>query len=259
MKGKGYVIYSSQKSKDKRWPVGLIRSTFILVGAFLFTAGQASALWTSVVAADSVTCDPLGLSSGPAGTAMPIDELGTSSGFHLADEGIVAFAMLTADVACPSNLSPLGTQIILSITNSTNRTFSDLWYVADPETSISNVDGEINSNPAFKIDGTVTTGQNNPLVSESFASDEYFTPGETWMFILDGYSNIVSAPASELGSAGVGFDSAEPGLTIPLSSGSIVALVPEPSSALLMGLGLAGLTMTSRRRPRVRDLDEPCS
>ena len=66
-------------------------------------------------------------------------------------------------------------------------------------------------------------------------------------FIIDGYSNMVSALASELGSVGVGFGSAEPGLTIPLSSGSIVALVPEPSAALLMGLGLAGLTMTGRR------------
>jgi hypothetical protein len=169
-------------------------------------------------------------------------------GFDLADEGITAVSNLTEQIACHSNFSQTGKQILLSITNSTNRTFSDLWYVADPETSITNIDGKINSNSAFKIDGTVTINQNNPLISESFASDEYFTPGETWTFIIDGYSNAVSALPSELASIGVGFDSAEPTLTIPLSSGSIVALVPEPSAALLMGLGLAGLTVTSRQR-----------
>ncbi len=225
-----------------------IQFIFALMVALLFTAGQANALWTYVVAANGTTCDPLGLTAGAAGIATPIDELGTSVGFDLADEGITAFATQTADIACLSNFSQTGTQVLLSITNSTSRTFSDLWYVADPETSISNIDGEINFNPAFKIDGTVTINQNNPLISESFASDEYFTPGETWTFIIDGYSNAVSALPSELASIGVGFDSAEPGLTIPLSSGSIVALVPEPSAALLMGLGLAGLTMTGRRR-----------
>ena len=225
-----------------------IHSISVLLGVLL-TAGQANALWTYVAATNSSTCDPLGLNTGPPGDSLAIDELGTSASFDLADEGLVAFSVQTADVACPGNSSLNGTQILLSITNSTSRTFSDLWYVADPETSISNIDGEINSNPAFKIDGTVTTNQNNPLILESFVADEYFTPGETWPFIIDSYSNVVSAPASELGSIGVGFDSAEPGFTVPLSSGSIVALVPEPSSALLMGLGLTGLAMTSRRSP----------
>ena len=260
MIGENYVVRAAREEKSNRASFVWIQFIFALMAALLFTAGQANALWTYVVAANGNTCDPLGLTTGAAGTATPIDELGTSAGFHLADEGITALAGQSADIACPSNFSaafPTGTQVLLSITNSTNRTFSDLWYVADPETSISNVDGEINFNPAFKIDGTVTINQNNPLISESFFADEYFTPGETWTFIIDSYSNTVSAPASELGSVGVGFGSAEPGLTIPLSSGSIVALVPEPGTALLMGLGLAGLTMTGRRRPPARKLEGP--
>ena len=243
------IFRSPMERKFSRSPLRWIESIFILIAMLLFTAGQANALFTFVVAENGPNCDPLGLATSAAGTATLIDELGTSAPFHLADEGITAFASQSADLACASTASPAaGAQILLSITNSTNRTFSDLWYVADPETSITNVDGEINFNSAFKIDGTVTFNLNNPLVFESIFTDELFSPGETWKFILDGYFNAVSAPASELGSIGVGWESAEPGLTIPLSSGSIIALVPEPSTALLMGLGLAGLTLTGRKR-----------
>ncbi|MCS5638564.1 MAG: PEP-CTERM sorting domain-containing protein [Myxococcota bacterium] len=243
------VFRSPMEREFSGSPLRWIESIFILIAMLLFTAGQANALFTFVVAENGPNCDPLGLATSAAGTATPIDELGTSAPFHLADEGITASASQTADFACPSSASAAsGTQVLLSITNSTNRTFSDLWYVADPETSITNVDGDINFNPAFKIDGTVTVNLNNPLISESIFTDELFSPGETWKFIIDGYFNAVSAPASELGSIGAGSGSAEPGLTIPLSSGSIVALVPEPSTALLMGLGLAGLTLTGRQR-----------
>ena len=95
--------------------------------------------------------------------------------------------------------------------------------------------------------GTVTVNLNNPLISESILTDELFSPGETWKFIIDSYVNAVSVPASQLGSIGVGSDSAEAGITIPVSSGCVIAMVPEPGTALLMGLGLVGLTITGRR------------
>ena len=224
---------------------------FSLMAVLLLTAGQANALWTTVVAVNGDACDPLGLTTDSPDIGTTVDELGTSAGFAVADEGITAFSSQTEDIACPSNFSQTGKQILLSITNLTTRTFSDLWYVSDPETSLTNADGTINSNSAFKIDGTVTINQNNPLIFESISADELFTPGETWTFIIDGYSNAVSVLPSELGSVGVGFDSADPG-TIPLSTGSIVTLVPEPSAALLMGLGLAGLAVTGRRSPPAR-------
>lgn len=237
----------SRKERFNRSTLWGVKS-FAFVVAFLFTAGQANALWTHVVAQNIQNCDPLGLATGPNGTAIVIDELGTSAPFHSADEGITASASQSANVACPSTASPaVGMQVLLSITNSTNRTFSDLWYVADPETSITNFDGKINSNAAFKIDGTVTVNLNNPLISESILTDELFSPGETWKFIIDSYVNAVSVPASQLGSIGVGSDSAEAGITIPVSTGSVIAMVPEPGTALLMGLGLVGLTITGRR------------
>jgi hypothetical protein len=37
---------------------------------------------------------------------------------------------------------------------------------------------------AFKIDGTVTLGANNPLFGESGTVNEIFEPGETWRFIV---------------------------------------------------------------------------
>ena len=237
---------SKPNRSSLRWVNSFVFVAFVAV--FLFTAGQANALWTHVVAQDVQNCDPLGLATTAGGTATIIDELGTSAPFHSADEGITASASQFSDLACPSSADPtVGMQILLSITNSTNRTFTDLWYVADPETSISNIDGKINFNSAFKIDGTVTVNLNNPLISESIFTDELFSPGETWKFIIDGYFNAVSAPASHLGSIGVGVDSAEAGITIPVSTGSVIALVPEPGTALLMGLGLVGLTITGRK------------
>ena len=95
--------------------------------------------------------------------------------------------------------------------------------------------------------GRIESGLGPVGVSESILTGELFSPGETWKFIIDGYFNAVSAPASHLGSIGVGVDSAEAGITIPVSTGSVIALVPEPGTALLMGLGLVGLTITGRK------------
>jgi hypothetical protein len=228
-------------------------------GMSVIFAGQASALLTSVVAVNSATCDPLGL-GGAGGAPILVEELGTedntygtSSAFPLSDSGISATASFSGSVACAANYTVgVGSQIELSITNETTRSFSDLWYVSDGLVSITNIDGEINGFSAFKIDGTLTSNANNPLISESLGVNEVFEPGETWTFILDGFNDLVyAAPTSTpwLGSVGVGTDSDQIS-TVYLSSGSIIAFVPEPSTALLIGLGLAGLAMPRRWRGR---------
>ena len=226
-------------------------SLLVLTGALLVTVGQANALATQVVASNSSTCDPLGLGGGSAGASISVDELGTSAAFALADEGITAVSALTSQVACPTTSSLAGVQVELSITNSTTRSFANLWYVADGPTTFSNIDGEVNQFSAFKIDGTVTVNANNPLVNESMAIDEVFEPGETWTFIIDHYDNFVGGPgsASSLGSIGVGSDSDQV-QTIYLSTGSIISAIPEPNSALLLGLGLAALSSPRWRMPK---------
>jgi hypothetical protein len=143
-------------------------------------------------------------------------------------------------MACPSQDTP-GSNILVSITNLTSRDFSDVWYVADPETSLSNFDQYlVNGEEAFKID---YAGSNVPLVFESMAVDGIFQAGETWEFIIDDYFNTLGLPASAFASAGL-VGSLSGGDTI--SSGSI--LVPEPGTILLAGLGLAGLALLARRR-----------
>ena len=58
-----------------------------------------------------------------------------------------------------------------------------LWYVADPETTITNFDGLIgnvglfDAEEAFRID---SVGINRPLVFESLVYNDLFEPGETW-------------------------------------------------------------------------------
>jgi len=220
--------------------------------------GQASAVPTSVVASNSATCDPLGLGGGGGGPTL-VEELGTEDNYHgmspafpLSDSAISATVSPSVGIACASTFTgAAGGQWELSITNETSRSFSDLWYVSDGAASITNVDGVINGFSAFKIDGTLTSNANNPLVFESLVMNEVFEPGETWTFILDGFDDIFTLPTSIpwLGSVGVGSDSDQL-TTISLSSGSIVAIVPEPGTALMIGLGLAGLAMPRRLRGR---------
>ena len=46
---------------------------------------------------------------------------------------------------------------LVEITNLTATPFDNLWYVADPETRFSNVDGFVNDQEAFKIDAVDST------------------------------------------------------------------------------------------------------
>ena len=217
-----------------------------LIAALLF-GSAASAMPVNVVPSNLPSCDPLGLAPGAAGFA-PVDELGTI-GFP-ADETIVASWAPTEAKACsagPLDPDVPGQQVTLRIENTTGLAFSNLWYVSDPETSISNIDGLVDGQAAFKIDNL---GLNAPLLAESGTIPLVFEPAEVWTFVIDGYSNLFGLTPDFLASVGlVGDFSVALGTPNDHSSGSIIAtVIPEPGSALLVSLGLAGLSISGRRR-----------
>ena len=122
-----------------------------------------------------------------------------------------------------------GDHWLVSIINFTQTDWTNLIYVADPETSIDDPDGLVNGCPAFHIDAT---GVNTPLISESDVADGVFAPNEEWIFKIMGYSNSQGLDAHRFLSLDVGDISAGDSV----SSGSIIA-VPEPATlgVLLMG------------------------
>lgn len=209
----------------------------LLFVAALVPATPAAAVFLTV---DHVNADPCDF------LAVPnlVDELGLVGVFPN-DEIIDVIDNFTDQIACPGSFTPLGVpNTLVEITNLTPTSFDNLWYVADPETRFSNVDGFVNGEEAFKIDAI---GLNQPLVFESGIADGVFSPGETWRFIVDNYSNTNSLPAANLISPGKvgglsGGDSA--------SSASIIATrVPEPTTCLTAIVGLAA-AMTARKRLR---------
>ena len=146
---------------------------------------------------------------------------------------------------------------LVEIVNLTSRTFSEVWYIADRDTSISNVDGFAEdfgvaasgvpvSNESFRIDNMLSdpNGIHHPLVFESIPNG-LFEPGETWQFVLQDYSNALGLPPDAFTSFGVGSASIDIAGTIG-SSGSIIA-VPEPQVLFWLAVALTGL-LAGRRR-----------
>jgi hypothetical protein len=182
---------------------------------------------------DTPPCDPLFI-------PQLVDELGFTPPFPL-DERLEAVATFTNQPACPPMDIPTIPNALVMMTNLTvpPRTFTDVWYVKDRETSFTNVDGVagmpgVPPEDAFKID---FVGINTPLIAESIAFDGIWVPGETWTFIIQDYMNLLGLPASLYDSIGV------PSTASPPSSGSIIAIVPEPAM-----LGLLPLLALRRRR-----------
>lgn len=207
--------------------------------AGLLSLSNAFAVPLVVIHSDAPNCDPL---------LVPqlVDEVGLPVGGFPPGELLASADRGPGPPVCiPSNETG-APDAIVSITNLNTVSFTQVWYVADPETSISNFDGFVAAPggpplPAFRID---TVGINTPLLFESLAADGIWAPGETWDFVIQDYFNALGLLPSALGSIGIGSP-------LPLSSGSIIALpeiVPIPAAAWLFGGALAGLAVLGRRR-----------
>ena len=145
-----------------------------------------------------------------------VDELGTLQS-NFPNNELITSSDSATNIIQQSCALPSGTSRLVSITNTVmpQRSFSDVWYVADTGTTISNWDGGVgpNNNRAFKID---SVGAHQPLVMETGGTQVgVFESGEKWEFILNSYSG--SGVASAFGSVGVPS-------TASGSTGSIIAI-----------------------------------
>jgi len=222
-------------------------ATIVSAAAFTLVTSHAYAVPTQVVHIDTPLCDPLFIPTA-------VHELGDFNIFPT-DESMHASTLTqTAISACPLSDDPTVPNIVIDIRNLSGIDWQEVWYVADPETTISNFDGEANEagfpplQEAFRIDYDISDpgGSNHALLFESMTPDGIWEDGESWQFILQDYVNLSGLAASDISSIGVGNNS--PSLGIKDSSGSIIAIaVPEPASIGLLGLGAATLIRRVRR------------
>ena len=214
--------------------------TAVATAVFCFAlAGTAKAVPMTVTYEDTPQCDPLFV-------PRQVHELGNPPappwgpfGSFPINEAIASLYVGNSTPACPSSYQG-GGSFVVRILNLTNIVWRDLWYVADPGTTISNVDGTVNGMRAFRID---SVGGNRPLITETMQFDGDFQPNEIWQFVIDAYNFPLGQTPDRLGSIGV--PSSVP-FGPDLSTGSIIAIVPEPASCALALLGIAGLVTVAR-------------
>ena len=183
------------------------------------------------------------------GFRQATEELGDPSVFSPGQQ-IDHVSTFLEQTACFMTDDPQMPNALVSMTNLTDRSWTDLFYVGDPSTTFTNVDGVGDagvfpdlSGLAFRID---SVGLNRPLVFESIAANDIFEPGETWNFIVQDYASPIGPPDSFFS---IGFADASTAV-IETSAASIVHFpVPEPGcAALMMAAGLAGLLGGRRKR-----------
>jgi hypothetical protein len=224
------------------------RLTFTLAAALAAIAlgTQAQAVPTQVDHIDTPGCDVLNI-------PLEVDEIGHYSEFPLGEKLDAFDGGATNVIPCPTMNNTGIPEVVVEIRNLTGIDWVDVWYIADEGTTLSNYDGEANAfglppiHEAFLID---KLGANKPLLLENLTQDGVWENGETWWFAIQDYANIFGLSHQAITSIGVGDMSSPPafGIVGP-SSGSIigVALVPEPTSAALVLLGISVLGIIPRR------------
>jgi len=145
-------------------------------------------------------------------------------------------------IPCPVDYRG-GINYRIQMMNQTGQDWTGVYYVADLETQLTNVDewvGETGVPPglAFKIDAV---GNNTPLVFESIIADGIFQAGEVWEFVIQDYANALGGGPEVYDSMGI----AGASTGFPPSTGSIIA-VPEPATAMLLFVS-AGVIAVFRR------------
>lgn len=222
--------------------------------ALLLDVGPAAALPTKVVHQDLATCDPLFIPD-------LVDEVGNAQVGFPQDETLLHGWLGDTDlVVCPQTDDPAVPNHLVEIINTSGRDFVEVWYVADPETRISNVDGLANdagiatgpTNLAFRIDNKISdpTGMHQPLILESMTQDNIWEAGEVWQFVLQDYSNSLNLPPDAFTSLGIGNASHDIAGFLQ-SSGSIIAIpskIPEPATGILMLAGTFAAAVALRYR-----------
>lgn len=181
-------------------------------------------------------------------------ELGELTTFPLNESFFSTVTKSTTYICVPDDLIVNDWEV--QIRNTSGIAWNNLFFVANKGMTIGNADGNmvdtVNApgvtTDAFRIDGTVTAGVNNNLISESGIVDEIFSPGETWTFLVTNFADPNgTSPPPLFNTPGLFAGSAPVVAAFPDTASILATPVPEPSSAGLLTLGAAAMFL---RRPR---------